>query len=237
MTRDEWEGSADPAAMLRFLADRRGFEGQPPYSRNAAERGLGRERADLLACGWWRLVPPHDRDQERVVRGIESTGTYEDGRTGEVWDARGLLGECLGFKGAMLALGAGLVRCVAGDPFAAPAVLGGLRGGEASRLAGVAWRERRPDGTLDPEVLLALSDALEESGHQPTAGRTRSQVLAARSTVYGCCSEHADNKACGCLYEATPDGVLEHLRGPGPHIRGCHAVAMILPEEVNRDLR
>lgn len=29
----------------------------------------------------------------------------------------------------------------------------------------------------------------------------RSEVLAARRTVYGCCNRHADNNACDCLTE------------------------------------
>ena len=32
--------------------------------------------------------------------------------------------------------------------------------------------------------------------------RTRAEVLAARSTPYGCCNRHADNSACDCLEEA-----------------------------------
>ncbi len=32
--------------------------------------------------------------------------------------------------------------------------------------------------------------------------RTRSQVLAAQSTVHGCCNRHADNQACDCLSRA-----------------------------------
>lgn len=33
------------------------------------------------------------------------------------------------------------------------------------------------------------------------ARRTRAEVLAARQTVHGCCSRHADNQACECLEE------------------------------------
>jgi hypothetical protein len=60
------------------------------------------------------------------------------------------------------------------------------------RLAGVAYEERQlPKGTLDPERLSLLADALEDAG----------------------CT-HAE--------------LLGHLRSPGPHVRGCWAVDLVL---------
>jgi NTP pyrophosphatase (non-canonical NTP hydrolase) len=38
--------------------------------------------------------------------------------------------------------------------------------------------------------------------------RTRGQVLAARATVVGCCSRHADNQACDCLERSLPNPVI-----------------------------
>lgn len=35
--------------------------------------------------------------------------------------------------------------------------------------------------------------------------RTRSQVIAARETVRGCCTRHADNQACDCMDTALED--------------------------------
>ena len=37
------------------------------------------------------------------------------------------------------------------------------------------------------------------------SARTRQQVIEARRTIQGCCDRHADNMACNCLANATPD--------------------------------
>jgi hypothetical protein len=82
-----------------------------------------------------------------------------------------------------------LVGCVFGNPFRptlawqTPAVQDLAQAASDNRIL--------PAGTLDPERLAILADALEESG----------------------CTE-AD--------------ILTHLRGPGPHVRGCFAVDLIL---------
>ena len=56
----------------------------------------------------------------------------------------------------------------------------------------IAAEERRlPEGTLDPDFLAVLAEALEEAG-------------------------------------CTDPAVLDHLRGPGPHVRGCWPVELIL---------
>lgn len=39
--------------------------------------------------------------------------------------------------------------------------------------------------------------------------RTRSEVIAAKKTIGGCCSRHADNQACDCLSEAIDDRNLD----------------------------
>jgi hypothetical protein len=61
-------------------------------------------------------------------------------------------------------------------------------------LAQAAYDERRDDGTLDPDRLAILADALEEA-------------------------------------DCTEEAILRHLRGPGPHVRGCWAVDLLLSKE------
>jgi hypothetical protein len=59
-------------------------------------------------------------------------------------------------------------------------------------LAAAAYDNRvSPAGTLDPDRLAVLADALEEAG-------------------------------------CTDTRILGHLRGPGPHVRGCFALDLIL---------
>jgi hypothetical protein len=102
------------------------------------------------------------------------------------------------------------------------------------------------DGTLDPLTLAALADALEEAG---CAGercarchgsgtytvQVRNSWLSAANgygaaTTYsewrGCrsCGGDCDRKGSGRL----PHPILAHLRSPGPHVRGCWALDLIL---------
>lgn len=94
-------------------------------------------------------------------------------------------------------------------------------------LAEAAYQERREDGTLDPDRLLVLSDALEEAG-VPTdetccrCGGTGSlgggrKVPASRTKL---CD------ACGGRLQL-PHPLLAHLRSPGPHYRGCWAIDLL----------
>lgn len=84
------------------------------------------------------------------------------------------------------------------------------------------------DGTLDTVRLMILADALEEAGCEDLPGRSRAEVLRLRSSVRGCCDRYADRMACECLANAAPEGILAHLRSPGPHVRGCWALDSIL---------
>jgi hypothetical protein len=62
-------------------------------------------------------------------------------------------------------------------------------------LAQAAYEERTlPAGTLDPDRLAVLSDALDEAG-------------------------------------CTDTDILSHLRGPGPHVRGCWVIDLLLGKE------
>jgi len=97
-------------------------------------------------------------------------------------------------------------------------------------LASYMDRSSQDRAELDPSRLLVLADALEEAGMRPVTGRTVSQVVQARqqAVMGGCCERFADHSACDCLELAVPDGVLEHLRSPGPHYRGCWALDFVL---------
>jgi len=67
---------------------------------------------------------------------------------------------------------------------------------DVTSMAQTAYDERiLPAGTLDPDRLAVLADALEEAG-----------------------CDNAD--------------LLSHLRGPGPHVRGCWAVDLLLEKAI-----
>jgi hypothetical protein len=80
---------------------------------------------------------------------------------------------------------------------------------------------RFEDGTLDPHRLAVLADALEEAG------------CPQRVTCHGCDNESGYRIHCdvceGKGHAGTlPHPLLAHLRSPGPHVRGCWCVDLIL---------
>ena len=82
-----------------------------------------------------------------------------------------------------------ILRCIAGNPFR-PAPI--CRTPAVLALAQAVYDHRiLPAGTLDPDRLAVLADALEESG-------------------------------------CTDADILGHLRGPGPHVRGCFVLDTLL---------
>ena len=95
------------------------------------------------------------------------------------------------------------------------------------RLAEAAYRERQDDGTLCPNRLAILADALEE------AGVTDEQCPACLALGYGFEPEWTTEIPlywCGQCDERTrrlPNPLLAHLRSPGPHVRGCHVIDLL----------
>jgi hypothetical protein len=88
-----------------------------------------------------------------------------------------------------------LLRCVFGNRFRPVSRSPVWRTPDVLKLAQAAYEDRiLPAGTLDPDRLAVLADALEEAG-----------------------CDSAD--------------ILSHLRGPGPHVRGCWVVDLLLGKE------
>jgi hypothetical protein len=99
-------------------------------------------------------------------------------------------------------------------------------------LAHAAYDERLDDGKLDNDRLAVLSDALEEAGC-PT------DEECARCSGHGwlgkirhvAASKTRPCDAPGCRTGRVPHRILDHLRSPGPHYRGCWAVDTIIGKE------
>lgn len=99
---------------------------------------------------------------------------------------------------------------------------------------------RRPDGTLDPERLAVLADALEEAGCPMEvacpACEGRREVLrldAAGSLDWEVCRNCLSGPGVIGVYATgrVPHPLLGHLRGPGPHVRGCWVLDLVLEKE------
>lgn len=201
----------------------------------------------LLACATSRANHQFDLDaelqEEHSDVAARSESWAETGRRGRVrdYDSRwyalddnprhaaygiaAMVGETFdpGLQGSVTAA----ARCVLGDPFRQWVMAGVARTRDTTSIAEAAVRERGEDGTLRPDALLALSDALIDAGVRPV-GRTKQEVIRLRRSARGCCDDHADYCPCDCLRDAPPDGIIEHLRSPGPHYLGCWAIDLVL---------
>jgi hypothetical protein len=203
MTEDEWLTCDSPRKLLGFLRGK------------ASERKL---RLFAVACCRRRWEAMTDERSRRVV---EMAERFVEGLVGEkelalarraayavpwrgvswvagqaraaawnaarpaIWEGTRLIAD--GSREQV-----GLLRCLFGNPFR-PVTPGPAWLTPTTRaLAQAAYDERRlPAGTLDPDRLAVLADALEEAG-------------------------------------CTDAEVLGHLRGPGPHTRGCWVVDLVL---------
>lgn len=86
-------------------------------------------------------------------------------------------------------------------------------------LASAAYEHRTPQGHLDPARLAVLADALEEAG-------CSQQCESCGGSRLG----HDNNGMCGDCEGSgwVEHDILTHLRGPGPHVRGCWVIDVIL---------
>lgn len=80
-----------------------------------------------------------------------------------------------------------------------------------------------PTAELDRDRLLVLSDALEEAGC-PMMEKCWDCQDESGYRIY--CKTCEGSGCCGQL----PHPILAHLRGPGPHWRGCHILTALLGE-------
>lgn len=101
-------------------------------------------------------------------------------------------------------------------------------------LAQAAYAERLEDGTLDPVRLAILADAVEEAGCPPEVV-TESTEEYCDAFMYGCeefdAMDACTHKRTRTVTVKTPHPLLEHLRSPGPHVRGCWVIDTILGKE------
>src|SRR5262249_43797709 len=139
------------------------------------------------------------QDRSRAYWAVKYLGrsfyklTPLDGAVAVAWKAAGAKGE--GGTRAEAAGQAALLRDIFGNPFHPVALDSAWPTSTALGLATAAYDDRLlPAGTLDPDRLAILSDALEDVG--------------------------CDN-----------GDLLSHLRGPGPHVRGCWVIDLLLGKE------
>jgi hypothetical protein len=217
MTETEWLASIDPAAMLRHLATERITPVDGHGWNQEREKPLASDRQLRLfavACADLFWLPDHyGQDGQTMINPRAEAARRARQRIGSG-----------GVSGRWTPAGAAhLLRDIVGNPFR-PAMLppgprcsvcGGI-GKAASHcercgLHGHFGREAHP--FITPTVLSLAQAAYDH--RDPATGHMdplRLAVLADALEEAGC-----DNET-----------VLSHLRSPGPHVRGCWALDLIL---------
>jgi hypothetical protein len=226
MTEDQWRESSDPYPMLVFLAK---------------QKARGR-KLRLFSCGCVRQRVWHLLQDERSRAAVEVAERYAEGEAsspqlrtawraaGAAWASPGVGNRYAAGAAAMAAhfqhrharRAAGLVFSVAYyTPTPTPEA---LRAAErATHLVlvrcvfGNPFRPARPDrawlswnGRTIPRLAQAIYD--ERALPEGTLDAFRLRVLSDALEEAGC----------------TDADLLGHLRGPGPHVRGCWPVDLLL---------
>ena len=243
MTESEWLASTDPRAMVEAVRGK------------ASNRKL---RLFVLAVSW--LIGP-TKDQSGLLKARANAERMAEGDVPGQWsekfwvdnpNAIGAAQQAVWSQSPRMAAPiASLLRDIVGNPFRVvtlvacncgacvapgkqhhngPCAVRRLRTPTVRNLAQVAYDERdEVTGHLDPLTLAALADALEEAGCkrelcQECGGSRRIWV------DYPPVEPHWNGcHDCDCGLD--PQSFLGHLRSPGPHVRGCWAVDLVLGKE------
>ncbi|MBY0231004.1 MAG: hypothetical protein K2W96_17090 [Gemmataceae bacterium] len=211
MTESEWLASADPYPMLPLVLD-----------------GGTSRKSRLFACACVRRIW-HLLDDPRSREAVEAAERFADG--GELQD--------LDRAGAEAA-----TACTSGRHWPAYAARW-LCAEQEERLIldnlnhacdEAAWPKPRPDhahllrevfgnpfrhAALDPALVAPVARSLAQAAYEERelpSGRLDPDRLAVLSDAL---------EEAGCADGA----LLAHLRGPGPHVRGCWALDLVLGKE------
>ncbi len=239
MTQDEWEKCSDPQAMLRWLHE------QGKLSDRKA-------RLFAVACGRriWPLL-----DDERSRRAVEVAERFADGLAGQKERAaaeRGAAAAAGEFPGEHAANAAWWTTAKPGQPefmadqtarFAVQAAFLRNSAGYGEEYFEAEEAATRQEHLWQSAVLreifgnpfrrLPAIDAAVLGWNDGTVKTLAQTAYEERSVPSGT----LDNVRLAVLADALEEAgctdaeLLGHLRGPGPHVRGCWAVDLLLQRE------
>jgi hypothetical protein len=215
MTEQEWTGCGDVGRMLSFLW---------------AGGHLSERKQRLFACACARRLWPLLGDG-RNRRAVEVAERYADGEAGRIE-----------LEAALREAYAARFDSPDGGPHtgAAYCALETCRHGAPLRLEAIVAEARRASGLSDQADL--LRDLLGPGPFRPLpalppAVLTRADglvvELARSAREHRLALGHLDPARLAVLADALEEagaggGLVEHLRAPGPHVRGCHVVDLLL---------
>jgi ribosomal protein L37E len=213
MTESEYLACADPARLLEWLRGNHPFlppcPAPPPSDRKLRLFACAcRERAvESLAAGW---VEAYGSEGEKIR---DSPGMARAWANGNATDGD-----------LTQALKASLLRDVVGNPFRP------LDGGRPVRDERVCEKCGHRSARHPGKCTACGSDHVRKWRVRDTWGWLTPAVLGIARRAYDLRDWEALPVLADALQEAgcEDEQVLGHLRGPGPHVRGCFAVDALL---------
>jgi len=215
MTEQEWAACGDVGRMLAFLW----------AGGHLSER---KQRLFTCACArraWQLLTDGRNR------RAVEVAERYADGEAGRI-ELEGALREAYAARFDSLDRGP--------PAHAAYCALETCRRGAPLRLEAIVTEARRASGHWDQADL--LRDLLGPAPFRPllvvpaavldwSGGLVVELARSAREQRLAL--GHLDPQLLSVLADALEEAgaggeLVEHLRGPGPHVRGCHVIDLLL---------
>jgi hypothetical protein len=226
MTEAEWLSSKDPGALLEFL-------------RGKASDRKARLFAVACVCRFWHLLG--DEGSRKAAEVAERAECLADGEE----DAEGLRSAYRAASAAGLDLG---FACTAAlDPWGPMGVLSALAFAEAGAQFAASCRAppararqlRGEPKAQERAVHVHLLRAIFGNPFRPAAlapAQRTADVLALAGAAYDnreLPSGHLDPARLVVLADALEEAgadaeVVGHLRDPGPHVRGCWGVDLVL---------
>ncbi len=211
MTRDEWQTASDPAAMLGWLHK---------------QGKLSDRKARLFSVAVCRRIWPLLTD-ERSRKAVEVAERYADGLD----TAEELGAACRAAASAWGAVqyAADAAASVGDEDVVPTAILATDAAAYATEEQTVA--DRRAEEAAQADLLRDLVAPFRTAALN-AACRTP-EVLALATTIYELRSfDRLPELADALVRTGCNDAeLLDHLRGPGPHAKGCWALDIVLDRE------
>ncbi len=237
MDEAEWLACDDPEVMLAFLRRQPGGGASRAPGRTAGRKG--RLFASACCRGIWHLltdgcgrwvVAVAERYADRLASQAELRGAYDltvGGRTAALY-ADGSLPSPAQWAAVDAALMAVEDYRLVGGAAEAAARAAGIEGGP-----GAAGAQRRRQAQLIRDIFHPFHPVAFGPAAVPPAVQALAQAAYDERELP---TGHLDAVRLAVLADALEEvgadqGLLDHLRSPGPHVRGCFAVDLVLRRE------
>ncbi len=223
MHESEWDVSTDVARMLGYLLGTDWAQA----SAHEWDRRITDRKASLWAAACWRLIEPHNGIQEGRAVDVEAGVRGWREMVADMTPEDNCSGSHRRQCQQLSSTWAALLRDVVGNPFQPVTVDPAYLTDPVRILAVIIYEGRRWD------CMYALADALEEAG---CIGSPKLQCSRCGGCGYVKAPRPVSNPVCPTCQGAggvpgAEHPILAHLRGPGPHARGCWVLDLLLGKE------